>query len=450
MEVLRDIGSFVIALGILVTIHEFGHFYVARKLGVKVLTFSVGFGKPLIQRVGKDGVRYVLGAFPLGGYVKMLGEQQDEDQEALSEEEKKAAFNRKSVWVRMAIVLAGPAANFILAIILYWIINLNGLTGLIPVIAQPEKGTIAAAAGLNQGDKIISVDGVNTKYYQDVNLRLVRRIGEVSTIALTIQPKGSSRIKDVTLDIAAWKVHERRPDALKSLGLNHIVNISLIDNVTPDSAADKAGIYPGDQIMTIEGKNAKTWRQMSKLLTEMPNKEVTIEVLRNDELIAIPVVIGSQDHNGKMVGHLGVAKDYKPYFLSTELGVYESLERAFSDTARMIELTVGMFKKFLFGDISHKSLSGLPSIAQGAGNSASMGILVFLGFLAVISVNLGFINLLPIPMLDGGHFLYFLIEAVTGKPLPEEVQAVGLQFGLILIVGLMIFVNFNDLSQFIF
>jgi len=449
MEILWNIGSFIVALGILVTIHEYGHFFVARKLGVKVLTFSIGFGKPLLQKIGKDGVRYVVAAFPLGGYVKMLGEQQSDDEE-LSDEDKKAAFNRQTVWVRMAIVLAGPAANFLLAILLYWIININGVTGLIPVIAQPEKGTIAAEAGLNQGDRIVAIDGEETNYYQDVNLSLVKRLGEKSTIELTIQSEDSSHLKMVILDIARWKVHERRPDVLKSLGIDHLINVSLIAEVTSGSAADEAGIFAGDQIITIEGENARYWNLMSQLLADRPNKEVIIEVLRNDELMAFPVVIGSQEYNGKTIGQLGVSRDFKPFVISREPGVFESLEMAYVETLRMIELTVRMFKKFLFGEISHKSLSGLPSIAQGAGNSASMGFIAFLSFLAVISVNLGFINLLPVPMLDGGHFLYFVIEALRGKPLSEDVQAIGLQIGLILIVGLMLFVNFNDLSQFIF
>ena len=449
MEFLWNLASFIIALGVLVTIHEYGHFFVARKLGVKVLVFSVGFGKPILQKIGKDGVRYIISAIPLGGYVKMLGEQQD-DGEELSEEDKKVAFNRQSVWTRMAIVLAGPVANFLLAIFLYWIIFLNGVTGLLPVLAEPEKDSIAAVAGIKQGDQIISVDGIETGYFQDVSLGLAKRIGESTSIEFGIKPKDSSHIKSIKLDISQWQVDEKKPDVLKSLGIQHILDISLIASVTKDSAADKAGVFAGDRVISIDGNNAKTWSEMSSLLAKSPEQQVILEVLRNDELISIPVVLGSREDNGKLVGVLGVSAEASKYLVAREAGLVEALKMAFSETVRMIELTVRLFKKFLFGDISHKSLSGPLSIAEGAGNSASVGIITFLGFLAVISVNLGFINLLPIPMLDGGHFLYFVIEAIRGKPLSEEIQSIGLQMGMLLVFALMAVAIFNDISRFSF
>ncbi len=449
MEFLWNLVSFIVALGVLVTIHEYGHFIVARKLGVKVLTFSVGFGKPLWQRVAKDGVRYVIATIPLGGYVKMLGEQVD-DETPLTEEEQKQAFNRQTVWVRMAIVLAGPAANFLLAILLYWVIFINDTTELKPLVAEPNLGTIAAAAGLKQGDQITAVDGEITKTYKDVNLSLVKRMGESSSIELRVLRKGEPTEKELSLDISGWKVDEQRPDVLKSLGLIHMMRLSIIGEISKGSAADKAGFNQGDQIVSIEGQSVKLWRDMSDLLAKRPNQLTQIEVLRNDELMSIPVVLDSREHNGQAEGVLGILPLVKPYFVVLEADPLQAVNMAFAETYRMIELTVRMFKKLLFGEISTKSLSGPLAIAEGAGTSASYGVITFLSFLALISVNLGFINLLPVPMLDGGHFLYFVIEAIRGKPLSEKVQNLGLQIGMMLVFALMAMAIFNDLSRFSF
>jgi regulator of sigma E protease len=449
MDYLWNLTSFIVALGILVTFHEYGHFIVARKLGVKVLTFSIGFGKPLWQRVGKDGVRYVIATIPLGGYVKMLGEQA-EDETPLTQEEQKQAFNRQSVWVRMAIVLAGPAANFLLAILLYWIIFLNDTNQLKPVIAEPVVGSIAAEAGLKQGDQIVKVDGIKTPSYQDLNLSLVNRMGESSSIELQVLRENEPKEINISLDISQWAVDEQRPDVLKSLGLVHIMRLSIIGEVGVGSAADKAGLLKGDQIISVDSQPTRLWSVMAKQLSQRPGQTTQLEVLRNGELITIPVVLDSREHNGERQGVLGVSLERQAYLVKIQADPLQAIEMAFAETYRMIVLTVRMFKKLLFGEISHKSLSGPFAIAEGAGTSASYGILAFLSFLALISVNLGFINLLPVPMLDGGHFLYFVIEAVRGKPLSEQVQSMGLQIGMLLVFGLMAMAIFNDLSRFSF
>lgn len=449
MEFLWNLISFIVALGVLVTFHEYGHFIVARKLGVKVLTFSIGFGKPIWQRVGKDGVRYVIATIPLGGYVKMLGEQ-DDDEVPLSEEEKKQAFNRKSVWIRMAIVLAGPIANFLLAIMLYWVIFINQTIELNPMIAEPSSGSIASQAGLKHGDQIVAVDGETTETFKDINLSLVKRMGENTSIQLNVLRRDNPTPTTIFLDISQWKVDEQRPDVLRSLGLQHIRHASIIGGIADASAADKAGFKASDKIVSIEGQAVELWADMSKQLSQRPNKLTQIEVLRNDELISIPVVLDSREHNGKALGVLGIGQLTQPYIVVIEANPLQAINMAFAETYRMIELTVRMFKKLLFGEISTKSLSGPFAIAEGAGTSASYGVLTFLSFLALISVNLGFINLLPVPMLDGGHFLYFVIEAVRGKPLSVKVQNIGLQIGMILVFALMAMAIFNDLSRFSF
>ncbi len=445
MEYLWNFVSFIVALGVLVTFHEYGHFYVARKLGVKVLTFSVGFGKPIWQRVGKDGVRYMIASIPLGGYVKMLGEQAD-DEPPLTEAEQKQAFNRQTVWVRMAIVLAGPIANFLLALLLYWIIFLNDVTSLKPVIAEPVSGTIAADAGLQQADQIIAIDQQPTESFQDVQLALVKRIGEKTSIELQVRRAGEPNPLNLRLDISQWEVDEQRPDVLGSLGLVHQGRASIIQ-VQPGGAADKAGMRSGDQIVKIEEQDIRYWDEMSKHLRERPGIPTNLEVLRNDELIPILVVLDSVEENGQQVGKLGVSLEYSEYLQTTQVGPIQALNMAFAKTYSMIELTVRMFKKLLFGEVSHKSLSGPFAIAEGAGTTASYGLIAFLGFLALISVNLGFINLLPVPMLDGGHFLYFVIEAIRGKPLSVEAQNLGLQVGMMMVFALMALAIFNDLSR---
>ena len=451
MDALWNLFSFIIALGILVTIHEYGHFWVARKLGVKVLTFSVGFGKPLLQKVGKDGVRYVLAAIPLGGYVKMLDER-DPDQEIL-EEDKPFAFNQKSVWARMAIVLAGPIANFLLAIFLYWCIFMMGTDGLKPVVGNVPESSIAFNAGLLQDDLIVAVDGEAIVTTQDLVEGLAKRLGDKGRLILNVKRKGSSQNKNIYLDLQTWQVDDEKPEILHSLGIYHPrENISTeVASLSEGKAAMNAGIEVGDMITMIDGQSVDKWIEMVVIIRSMPGKSTTLQVDRNGELMAISVVIGSQEDEGETVGLLGVGPvpfDRALYIVTQESGIFGSFVLACETAYKKIVLTTQLFKKLVVGDISHKGISGPLSIAQGAGASASYGLVAFLSFLAIISVNLGFINLLPVPMLDGGHLLYFVIEAIKGKPLPEKVQEFGLQVGMMLVFALMAIAIFNDISRF--
>ena len=451
MDALWNLFSFIIALGILVTIHEYGHFWVARKLGVKVLTFSVGFGKPLLQKVGKDGVRYVLAAIPLGGYVKMLDEREP-DQE-ISEEDKPFAFNRKSVWARMAIVLAGPIANFLLAIFLYWCIFMMGTDGLKPVVGNVPESSIAFNAGLLQDDLIVAVDGEAIVTTQDLVEGLAKRLGDKYRLILNVKRKGSSQNKNIYLDLQTWQVDDEKPEILHSLGIYHPrENISTeVASLSEGKAAMNAGIEVGDMITMIDGQSVDKWIEMVVIIRSMPGKSTTLQVDRNGELMEISVVIGSQEDEGETVGLLGVGPvpfDRALYIVTQESGIFGSFVLACETAYKKIVLTTQLFKKLVVGDISHKGISGPLSIAQGAGASASYGLVAFLSFLAIISVNLGFINLLPVPMLDGGHLLYFVIEAIKGKPLPEKVQEFGLQVGMMLVFALMAIAIFNDISRF--
>lgn len=418
-----------------------------------MLTFSVGFGKPLLQKMGKDGVRYVLAAIPLGGYVKMLDER-DEQQQVL-EKDKPFAFNQKSVWVRIAIVLAGPVANFILAILLYWFMFTLGIKGLTPEIGVVPEASIAEQAGLKKGDTIVRIDGSDINEMDDVSKSLAKRLGEKTYIDFQIERKGESQPIMITMNIAQWKVDDEKPEILHSLGIYHpIENLGiLIGSVNKNEPAEKAGIKVGDKIISVAGEMVSSWQAMQPLISSKPNKEVLIEVERQGERISFLVVIGSTHKKEKAAdsGFIGIGSsqnDFKQYIVIREASILESLELAIYETAKMVSLTSKMFLKLITGEISTKSLSGPVSIAKGAGNSASIGLVYFISFLAMISVNLGFINLLPVPMLDGGHLLYFIIEAVKGEPLSQKVQEFGLQIGMMLVFALMAIAIFNDISRF--
>jgi len=450
MDILWNSLFFIIALGILVTIHEYGHFWVARKLGVKVLVFSFGFGKPLLQKVGKDGVRYYLSAFPLGGYVKMLDERDTEN--PVAEKDKNRAFNRQPVWARMAIVLAGPAANFILALFLYSGMYLMGIQGISTEIGEVPEGSIAEQAGLQKGDFIRSVDGQSVLVLHDVTKSIAKRMGEKGQIQLSVQTMQDASSKQISLNLTNWILDDERPELLHSLGIYHPLEQRAVEiaSVAEGKPAADAGLRAGDIIKVIEKQQISRWNDIRLKLAEIGIGEFIIEVDRDGELIPFSVVITSADRNDKergTIGIKGVLPDYSKYLLVQQYGLIDSIGLAYHETLNMVALSAGLFVKLIKGDISTKSLSGPISIAKGAGSTASMGLATFIGFLAMISVNLGFINLLPIPMLDGGHFLYFAIEAIKGSPLSEKVQEIGLQVGMMLVFALMAIAVFNDFAR---
>lgn len=450
MMFIWNVFYFIVALGILVTIHEFGHFWVARKLGVKVLTFSIGFGKPIWQRKAKDGVNYVIAAIPLGGYVKML----DEREKAVDPDDLKYAFNRKSVWARMAIVLAGPVANFLLAIILYWWMFVLGISGFSTQMGEISPDSIAGKAGLTAGDTIIRVDGEPVYLLQDVVRSIARRLGEKTEIELDVKRAVNERLNTIRLSLQDWQVDTSQPELLESLGIRHkaadLVIPPVIESVNSGDPADQAGIQPGDVFKAYEGKPIRDWRNLVEMIKADAGKKRTLLIERNNELSEISVVIGSRMQDGQKVGFIGVAgarQDHSEYFVSRKGEVSESFVLAIMETGKMISLTTQLFKKLLTGDISPKSLSGPISIAKGAGGSARAGLVYFISFVAMISVNLGFINLLPVPLLDGGHLLYFSIEAIKGKPLSQKVQELGMQIGMLMVFALMAIAIFNDISR---
>lgn len=448
MDFFWNLGSFVVALGILVTIHEYGHFWVARKNGVKVERFSIGFGRAIWKKTAKDGTEYVLAMIPLGGYVKMLDERIDD----VKPEDKNKTFNGKSVYQRIAIVAAGPIANFVFAFFALYIMFLIGVPSVKPLIGTVEADSIAAQAKLSKGTEIVSVAGNNTRNWQEVNLALISQIGNKSFEIKTKQAD-SQYIATATLNTQKWQFSPDKESPLTSLGISPYRPMvhNKLAMVADNSPAALAGLLVGDKLIGVGEVKTVDWLTFAKEIKHFPGQEVLITIERANNIIKLPVTPESIEQAGKIVGYIGVAPkvDAWPNELLIELsyGPMESIKESAQRTWALTSLTFSMIGKLLTGDVSVKNLSGPIGIAQGAGSSAGHGFVYFLGFLALISINLGIINLLPLPVLDGGHLLYYLIELFTGKEVPEKVQEAGFKVGAIALLMLMALGLFNDFNR---
>lgn len=451
---------FLLALGILVTFHEFGHFYVARRCGVKVLRFSVGFGKPLFTWKDRLGTEYTLAAIPLGGYVKML----DEREGHVAADELSSAFSQKTVWQRIAIVAAGPIANFILAIGLYFVLALSGGQGVIPVVGDMPEDAIAAQAGVRAGDEIIAVDGEPVQTWEQVFSQLLHRIGDTGDIELTLKtfsyagvspvPAAPSRI--VRLPINRWLHDAEEPNLMQSLGLvQFLPDIkATVDRVIEGSAADMAGIKTGDRIVRADDEDITSWQAWVDYVRARPDVPIDLLVERDDQLVTLVLIPRRLiDEKGDDIGQAGVSVAVawpEDMVRHIEYSVWGALVRGVERTGEQAYFILSFIKKLLTADVSTKNLSGTFTIAQAAGDSAQAGLSFYLTFLAYLSVSLGVLNLLPIPVLDGGHLLYYVIEAVKGSPVSEKIQLVGYQLGLVCIIGIMILAHVNDIRRLFF
>ncbi|NVJ60477.1 MAG: RIP metalloprotease RseP [Gammaproteobacteria bacterium] len=438
LDILYNLFFFLVALGVLVTFHEWGHFYAARKLGVKVLRFSVGFGKPLFKKVGKDGVEYVIAGIPLGGYVKML----DEREADVPDDQKAFAFNRQPVWKRNIIVFAGPFANFVLALALYWVMFLSGTWVFKAVVEQPPEQSIAASAGLNLNDQIVEVDGTPVTGWKEVSWALVERLGEQGEISLrVIDVFGHER--DVLLSINDWAVDERRPDVLGSLGLQPKKSIPpVLGEVSEGLPADLAGLRTGDLIVEMNKKPIASFNEISLFMSKVSNNE-PIELIIENESGKKELLVAPELNNGRWI--IGVMP--MPMYEFHQAGPLDSILLAYDETVKVLKLTATTFVKLITGEVSPKALGGPIAIAEGAGASARGGWVYFLSFLGMISVNLGLINLLPVPVLDGGHLLFNTLEWLKGKPLSESAQEYGMRIGIVLVLGLMAIAFINDIAR---
>jgi regulator of sigma E protease len=449
MSALYMIVGTLVALGVLVTFHEFGHFWVARRCGVKVLRFSVGFGTALVRWHDRQGTEYVIAAIPLGGYVKMLDEREGDVPPELADQ----SFNRKSVYQRIAIVIAGPAANFLLALVFFWALAMLGSQQVRPVIGAVEAGSIAERAGLAAGQEIVSVDGEPTSGWSAVNLQLVRRLGESGSIALKVRDEGSSVDKPRELALDNWLKGAAEPDPIKSLGIRpwRPALPPVLAELDPKGPAQAAGLRTGDRLLALNGQAVSEWQQVVDWVRERPDAKVTVGIERDGAQLEVPLTLTTRGDGEAAAGYLGAGVtgiDWPPEMLrEVSYGPLAAVAEGASRTWTMSVLTLESLKKMLFGELSVKNLSGPITIAKVAGASAQSGVGDFLNFLAYLSISLGVLNLLPIPVLDGGHLLFYLIEWARGRPLSEKVQGWGVQIGISLVVGVMLLALVNDLGR---
>ncbi|MGO2373441.1 MAG: sigma E protease regulator RseP [Pseudoalteromonas prydzensis] len=447
-DFLWNLGSFILALGILVTVHEYGHFWVARKAGVKVLRFSIGFGKPLIKWHDKYDTEYVIAAIPLGGYVKMLDERVDD----VPAEQRHLSFNAKSVQARIAIVAAGPMANFIFAIFALAVMYMVGVQSVKPVVGTITEGSRAEQAGLMPSQHIVKIGDDNIATWQDATFALMASLGEKSVAVTVRDEQFQEQVK--TLDIDGWKLDQQDVPPLASLGIVPFRPQATLTvaTVSANSAAAAANLQAGDEIIAVNGETMTDWTQLVNVIQQSANKSLQFSVKRQDTIERINVTPqGQRNNDGQLQGFLGVAPVVEKwpdgYIETRHYGPLDSMVLGVSETWRLISLSFDMIGNLITGQVSVKNLSGPVGIAVGAGTSVSYGLVAFLSFLALISVNLGVFNLLPLPVLDGGHLMYYIIELFRRKPVSEKTQEFGFKVGALLLIFLTCFALFNDVSR---
>ncbi len=470
-SIIFDVCAMLVTLGILVTFHEFGHFWVARKCGVKVEKFSIGFGKPLLswrerpKNVSSnpaipddEGTEFVIAGIPLGGYVKMLGEQEH----AVSEEQKPFAFNHKPLSQRAAIVAAGPLANFLLAIMLYWAIFMNGVTDFVPVVGTILPDSMAASAGLEYGDEILAVDDSPTQTWQEVRKQLLDRLGETGIMQLRVLKAKSTLIRDLDIPLQAWLAGDKEPNILGSLGITPIYldippRIGIVES---GGRAKTAGFREGDLVLSANGEPINDWNSWVGMVRESPETDMTVTLERGGQVITLtlrPAIRFDEtgnpalDQDARIQGFIGAGVDLPvlPQEMIREIrfSPIAALRKAVSETWENSVFVLVAIKKMIIGLMSVNNISGPITIAQIAGESVSDGLEYYIGFLALLSISLGVMNLLPIPVLDGGHLFYYAIEAVIRKPLPQGVQEFGLRFGVMMLAGIMLIAFYNDINR---
>jgi regulator of sigma E protease len=444
-----NILSIIVALGLLITFHEFGHFFVARRCGVKVLRFSVGFGKPIYRYVGSTGTEYTLAMIPLGGYVRMLDEREGNVPDSL----KNQAFNTKTVWQRIAIVAAGPIANFILAIVIYALVAVLGIQSIAPKVGHITQNTPIAQTQIQANDELISIAGEAVTSWEDVNLVLAGLIGKTGTIIVRYQVDGLSSLQEDTVQLNRWLVGEEPDNLIQAFGLGPWQPdvLPVIAQVVKGGAAAAAGFQADDKILKVNDQLISNWQQVVALVQANPNKALDVEVQRGQELRKLLLLPKSTEQNGKVIGYAGLAvvppQWDESLIRERYYGPLEAISYGVAQTFKMVSLTVSSIGKMLQGLISVDNLSGPITIAKVASASADSGLQSFLKFMAYLSVSLGVLNLLPIPMLDGGHLLFFGIEAIRRKPVSEKIQNMAYRVGASLLFALMAVAIFNDIAR---
>ncbi len=449
MDFLQTVLAAIVTLGILVTIHEYGHFWVARRCGVQVLRFSVGFGKALYRWHDRQGTEYVIASIPLGGYVKMLDEREGDVPEAMLHR----SFNRKPVSQRIAIVAAGPVVNLLFAVVAYWCMYVSGISTVVPVVGGVVAESAAELAGLGRGEEILSIDGRETPAWDEVNLKLAGRIGDSGEIVMVTQTIDSAHRQQYRIPIQNWQTDEER-GPIFSLGLIPFRPAlePVIGRLVEEGRAVKAGLMAGDHIIRVDGEPVPDWASLVTTIQRSPEQPLLLTVSRDGLERQVQVTPASRlSDTGVSQGYIGAGVQIPawPESMLREIR-YDPLSAigaAVQKTYQMITLTLESIVKMVQGAISVKNLSGPITIAKVAGASAESGLESFLNFLAYLSISLGVLNLLPIPMLDGGHLLYYFVEAVRGRPVSEQVQVFGLKLGMALLMSLMFLALYNDLAR---
>ena len=451
--VLVTIVAFAVAISVLVAVHEFGHFWVARRLGFQVLRFSIGFGKPLLRRVGRDGVEYVLSAIPLGGYVKLA----DEREAPVAPEDVARAFNRRPVWQRILVLVAGAGANFLFAVVAFWVLFMAGVPGLKPVVREVRADSIAARAGLRAGDEIIAVGGEAVATTEAARIAILSQLIDGGPVSFGVRRAGSSAT--VLLDIPAENrraltVPEAWPDNAGFAFLGpHFP--AVVGTLVPGGAAAAAGLRLGDRIVTIDGAPVDDFIQFRNRISALPGATVVLGLQRGGAELRIPLVVRGEreqpETGGRLVGRVGIGPGGEPAYppglrVIERHGPIGAVVPAIRKTWEASAITLKFLRRMLTGDVSLKNVNGPISIANYAGIFALEGVTAFLTFLAGVSISLGIMNLLPIPLLDGGQVVYQVAEGLRGRPLSQRVQSVGQQVGIALLVLLMSLAIYNDIA----
>ncbi len=448
MQIIETVLALALTLGILVTLHEYGHFWVARRCGVKVLRFSVGFGKPMFSWYDKHGTEFAVAAIPLGGYVKML----DEREGPVPEELRDQAFTSKPPSQRIAIAAAGPVANFLFAIFAYWLLSVVGVTHVAPIVGQIADESVAERVGLQEGMEIHAVDGHRVSSWRDVNMRILERTGEHGLISMEVSEDGARGT--VSGELSGWGLSDDTPNPLAEFGITpwRPAVPPVLGQISDGGRAQAAGLQPGDRIVAVDGEPISSWFELVEFIRNSPEQTLQVTIERNgaEQSVSVTPEAKTQE-SGESIGFVGAGVEAiswpEEVLRDVSYGPFAAVPVALSETWADTRLTLVAIKKMVTGLLSPTNLSGPITIARVAEASVSSGFEDFVRFLAYLSVSLGILNLLPVPVLDGGHIVYYTIEALRGKPLSEQAQAFGLRIGMAMILTLMVFALYNDLMR---